>query len=718
MTSGSLDTPLRAIRLPGLTQPVVSKLERGLGVTTVRDLLETVPRRYLDLSANKPIGEISPGEEATVSGRIIRVSPRRIRGNRHMLTVQITDQTGTLEMVWWNQPFRERHFTVGSQVVAAGKIDRNRSGRLQITNPFVEALGSSGIHTGRIIPVHPATAGASSTLIRRLVHEALGLYGSQIDEVLPGSLLGDWPPRARAIREIHFPTDQASRAKARARLAFEELVVLSAGLAIRRQRMSQARGVALPGDPELMNSFFEGLGFELTSAQQRAISQINSDLEADRPMNRLLQGDVGAGKTVVALAAAVHAAASGHQTAIMAPTEVLAEQHHLSMRRMLEPIAGFGDASSGRLFGESYRIAVLTGSTPASERREILAGIATGEISILVGTHALIQEGVVFHRLGLAIVDEQHRFGVHQRVALRDKAGGAQPHALIMTATPIPRTLALTAYGDLEVSVLDELPPGREPVETLMVTTAEQRRQVAEDIRAEAAAGHQSFVVCPLVEGSESLEVKAAVSVHERLADEVFPDLRVGLMHGKLKPAEKDQVMKAMRSGELDVLVATTVVEVGVDCPSATIMVIEDADRFGLSQLHQLRGRVGRAGLPSRCYLTTEVDLEDDDREPTRRRLEAMCKTTDGFELAELDLELRGTGQLFGKEEDGAPAQTGRGDLIFTNLLRDQALLAKAREAAFELVARDPDLSEPEHRALKAELHRRFADRLDWLFAS
>lgn len=719
VASGSLDQPLASTRLPGLTTPVAAKLEKGLGVATVRDLLETVPRRYLDLSSNRPIGETTPGAEVTISGRVIRVASRRIRGNRHMLTVTLTDQTGTVELVWWNQPFRERQFKVGGQVIAAGKIDRNRAGKLQIVNPFVESLGSQGVHTGRIIPVHPATAGVSSTLIRRLVHEALSRYAGGIEEILPPSLLDDKPPRERALREMHFPTDEGSRARARARLAFEELVVLSAGLAIRKRHLTQAQGEALVCDDATIKGFLEGLGFEPTAAQRRAITEISKDLRGQRPMNRLLQGDVGAGKTVVALAAAVHAASSGHQAAIMAPTEVLAEQHLLSMRRMLEPIRGFASATD-RLFAESFRIASLTGSTPAADRREILAGVANGDISILVGTHALIQQGVEFHRLGLAIIDEQHRFGVHQRVALRDKAAGIQPHALVMTATPIPRTLALTAYGDLEVSILDELPPGRVPIETFTVTTASQRQQIAADIRAEAAAGHQAFVVCALVDESETLEAKAAISVYERLAREVFPDLRVGLMHGRLKPAEKDEVMRAMRAGQLDVLVATTVVEVGVDCPAATIMVIEDADRFGLSQLHQLRGRVGRAGLASRCYLTTDVDLSADDREVTARRLQAMCETTDGFALAELDLELRGTGQLFGSSDgaDGAPAQTGRGDLVFTNLLRDQSLLARARDAAFALVDADPDLDRPEHRALKAELHRRFADRLDWLFAS
>lgn len=720
---GKLDAPLTTVKLPGLTPAIAAKLEKGLGVVTLRDLLETVPRRYLDLSRQAPIKDLMPGVEATVTGTVLSVDGRRIRGNRHMLTVRISDRTGVIEMLWWNQPFRERQFTVGSDIVAAGKIDSNRN-RLQMVNPFVEALGTSGVHTGRIIPVHPATAGVTTTQIRRFVHEALERFSDYIDEPLPPALLKakSYPPRSMAVREIHFPTDEPTRQKARSRLAFEELFVLSSALALAKRRHAAALdAVPLEDGDEDVKAFIEAVPFELTGAQSRTIDIISQDLARSEPMNRLLQGDVGSGKTVVALAAAVRAAANGTQTAIMAPTEVLAEQHFRSMSAMLEPLQGFA-ASEGRLFAPTHRIELLTGSTGAAERRRILKDVLSGEVSILVGTHALIQEGVDFRRLALAIVDEQHRFGVHQRVALRDKANGHTPHALVMTATPIPRTLALTVYGDLEVSILDEMPPGRSPVTTRVVRSEAERDSAFQDIRDEVAAGRQAFVVCSLVEDSETLEAKAAEDEYARLAAEDLKGLRLGLMHGRLKSSEKDAVMQAMRRGDLDVLVATTVIEVGVDVPNATILMVEDADRFGLSQLHQLRGRVGRSSLRARCYLATSVDLEDPSREVTNKRLAAMVQTTDGFELAELDLELRGTGQLFGASptEDGAaaPLQTGRGDLIFAHLIRDQGLLVEARQEAFLLIDQDPTLSGHGLDPLKAELHRRFADRVDWLFAS
>lgn len=720
---GKLDSPLLQAGLPGLTAPVAGKLAKGLGVSTIRDLLETVPRRYLDLSKRISIREAHPGIETTIAGKVLAINGRRIRGNRHMLTVRIGDGTGTLEMLWWNQPFRERQFRIGQQVVAAGKIESNR-GRSQLVNPFVENLGTEGVHTGRIIPVHPATAGVSATQIRRYVHDALERFRTDVDEPLPPELLRrkGYPPRAVALQELHFPTDEPTRQKARARLAYEELFVLSVALALAKQRhASSLEAVPLPeGDPEVAD-FLASLPFPPTDAQRRCIDEITRDLAGSEPMNRLLQGDVGSGKTLVALAAAVKAAANGSQVAIMAPTEVLAEQHARSMRAMLEPLQD-SRAVEGRLFGDAYSLELLTGSTPAAERRRILGDVASGQVSILVGTHALIQEGVEFARLGFAVIDEQHRFGVHQRVALRNKASGKTPHALVMTATPIPRTLALTVYGDLEVSIIDEMPPGRSPVTTSIVATTKDRRAAMDHIRSEVEAGRQAFVVCSLVEDSESLEVKAAEEEFHRLANEELKDLRLGLLHGRIKGPQKDQTMEAMRRGELDVLVATTVVEVGVDVPNATVLLVEDADRFGLSQLHQLRGRVGRGKHAAACYLATDVDLSSPAREATAKRLAAMVETTDGFALAELDLELRGTGQLFGasptEDGSGAPVQTGRGDLVFTNLLRDQGLLQEAREEAFSLVEDDPGLQTPELAPLRAELHRRYADRVDWLFAS
>lgn len=725
--AGPLDHPLSGAGIAGLSASIATKLAKGLDVHTVRDLLEQIPRRYIDVSTTRPIGELKIGEDATTRGKVVKVDGRYVRSKRHLLVVTISDGTGYLDLIWWNQPFRVRAFVSGAQVVVAGRIERNR-GKPAITNPFVETLAAGGgVHVGRIIPVHPATQGVTTTQIRRYVHDALRRYGPSVTEPLPEEILGQHAlmERAAAIREMHFPTGAEERKRARRRLVFEELFVLSAGLALRKRRLAERSiGIAHTGGEELLERFIASLPFAPTGAQRRAIAEIREDLARTHPMNRLLQGEVGSGKTVVALASALGAHAGGSQTAFMAPTEVLAEQHYLTVRKLLEPLAAHAPVREGALFGEGFGVALLTGSVSGAERRRALEMAASGEAMILVGTHALIQEGVEFHRLGLAIIDEQHRFGVHQRVSLRAKgADGAQPDTLIMTATPIPRTLALTLYGDLDVSTLDEMPPGRTPVQTKVVRDEAGRDAVYQHIRDEVSSGRQGFILCPLVEDSASLEAKAAESEYERMRLEVFPDLRVGLIHGRMKSAAKEQVMAAMRAGEIDVLVATTVIEVGVDIPNASVMVIEDADRFGLSQLHQLRGRIGRGRHGASCYLFTTIDPDSDvARAEAMARLRAMERTADGFELAELDLEIRGSGQLFGRgsvdESKGAPLQAGRGDLRFANLTRDQQILLEARAAAFALVEADPSLESPGDRALFDEVRRRFADRLDWLFAS
>jgi ATP-dependent DNA helicase RecG len=729
---GPLDVPVTDARITGLTASVARRLSEGLGVVSIRDLLETVPRRYIDLSRSKSIGDLKIGEDATVTATIAKVDARPLRAKRHLLVVTVSDGTGYLSLVWWNQPFRARALTVGRPVAVAGTIEKNR-GRIQITNPFIETLGSAGegVHTGRIIPVHPATQGVSPNQIRRFVHVALDRYGEHVSEPLPPAVVREHNlmERAAAIRELHFPSSERARRAARHRLVFEELFVLSTGLAMRKRRLrEQANGIAHEPGTHLLDRFLSSLPFTPTGAQGRAIAEIGSDLRSPHAMNRLLQGEVGSGKTVVAVATALMAAAGGWQTAFMAPTEVLAEQHLLTVRGLLEPLAELAPPTEGQLFGAGFQVVLLTGSVTGKERARALAMAASGEAGLLIGTHALIQEGVEFDRLGVAIVDEQHRFGVHQRVLLRGKGDQAQPDVLIMTATPIPRTLALTLYGDLDVSTLDEMPPGRTPVRTSVAGTQAAREAAYADIAAEVAAGRQAFIVCPLVESSASLEAKAARSEFERIRSEVFPDLRVALIHGRLRPAEKEQVMSAMRAGEIDVLVATTVIEVGIDVANATIMVIEDADRFGLSQLHQLRGRIGRGAHEGRCYLFTTVDPDDAARADAVRRLRAMESSSDGFHLAEVDLEIRGAGHLFGRGavEDGSgrahagsgPAQAGRGDLQFANLTRDVDALIVARREAFTLVDADPSLSVLEHTPLFDEVRRRFADRLDWLFAS
>jgi ATP-dependent DNA helicase RecG len=724
----SLDLSLARAGITGLQPAAAAKLAKK-GVATVRDLLEYVPRTHHDLSQKKAIRDVKIGEHATILGTIKRVDGRYLRGRKHMLSVKVGDGTGFVEIVYWNQPFRAKNLVEGTTVAVAGRFER-RAGKLQVSgNPFVEVLhgdDDAGVHTGRIIPVHPATEGVSTVMIRRAVHSALKKYGDLIEDPLPADLVAELklPPRAKALSELHFPASLAGVRSAGRRLAFEELFVLQTGLAAQKRRIErETRGLAHDRGDELVERFLTSLPFSPTGAQRRSIEEIASDMALTRPMHRLLQGEVGSGKTVVAVAAALKAAGSGSQTAFMAPTEVLAEQHFLTVRKLLEPLADVAPGDPGRLFGEGFGVELLTSAVTGKARERALAEAASGRATLLVGTHALIQEGVAFNRLGLAIVDEQHRFGVHQRVALKAKgAEEGEPDVLIMTATPIPRTLAMTLYGDLDVSLLDEMPPGRTPVSTHVI--GPDRRDEAYDvIRSEVTAGRQAFIVCPLVSESEALEVKAATTEHERISADVFPDLRVGLIHGRMRPAEKDAVMSSMRAGEIDILVATTVIEVGVDIPNATVMLIEDADRFGLSQLHQLRGRIGRSVHKATCLLLTSLDLvEPDQRQTARERLSAMESSTDGFELAEKDLIIRGEGQVFGRgavgEDGNAPAQAGQSDLRFSSpLVKWVDALARARKEAFKLVDADPHLAREEHATLRAEVIRRFGDRLDWLRA-
>jgi ATP-dependent DNA helicase RecG len=722
-----LDQPLPRAGIPGLQPASAAKLAKK-GVRTVRDLLEYVPRTYLDLSKTKDIRDLKIGEQATVMGTVKKVDGRYLRGRKHMLTVKVGDGSGFVEVVFWNQPFRAKAYVEGTTVAVAGRFEK-RGGKLQAAGqPIVEVMrGESGVHTGRIIPVHPATEGVSPTMIRRAVHSALQRYGGDVEDPLPPDLVRRMklPPRAKALQEMHFPTERDSYRVAKRRLAFEELFVLQAGLAAQKTRIErETRGMVHDAGKDLVQRFLSSLPFTATSAQRRAIGEIAEDMALARPMHRLLQGEVGSGKTVVAVAAALVAAGSGSQTAFMAPTEVLAEQHFGTVRKLLEPLSDAAPTEPGRLFGEGFGVELLTSAVTGKARERALEEAASGRATLLVGTHALIQEGVSFQRLGLAIVDEQHRFGVHQRIALKAKGvEDAEPDVLIMTATPIPRTLAMTLYGDLDVSVLDEMPPGRRPIETRIIGPGE-RAPAYELIRDEVRAGRQAFVVCPLVADSEALEVKAATTEYERVSAEVLPDLRVALIHGRMRPAEKEAVMTAMRAGEIDVLVATTVIEVGVDIPNATVMLIEDADRFGLSQLHQLRGRIGRSRHAATCLLLTSLDEGDpDQRLLARERLAAMASTTDGFLLAEKDLEIRGEGQVFGRgavgaENGGAPAQAGQSDLRFSSpLVRYVETLAEARRLAFDLVGADPHLRKPEHAELRREVRRRFGDRLDWLFA-
>jgi ATP-dependent DNA helicase RecG len=687
--------------------------ESRFGIRSVQELLLHYPRRHLDFSETKAISEAGVGDEVTIIGEVKRVQAPPPSRRRAPVRVAVYDGTSYLWLVFFNQPWRAKQLRTGTLIAAKGKISLFKKDR-QMNAPLVDVIKEAE-EAVKIIPVYPATADIHTAWLRRVIKAALEEY-SPLADPLPEDIQARQKlvGRTEAMSRYHFPQEMSQKAVARRRLVFDELFTLQVGLAYRKRRVERdAIGIAHKASGALAHQCVEGLAFELTGAQRRVIKEIEEDMAQGHPMHRLLQGEVGSGKTVVALYAALLAVEGGHQAAIMAPTEVLAQQHYLTVTGLLG-LTNEGPADSKAkgqlgLFG-GPEVVLLTGSVPAARRRQALAKIAGGSAGIVIGTHALIQEGVEFASLGLAVVDEQHRFGVRQRMILREKSeGGAAPDVLIMTATPIPRTLALTLYGDLDVSVVDELPKGRRPVTTRVVEEP-QRDEAYDLVRSEVAAGRQAYVITPLVDESDKVQVASAEAEAARLQTEVFPDLRVGMMHGRLRPAEKESVMSRFRAGEIDILISTTVVEVGVDVPNATVMLIEDADRFGLSQLHQLRGRIGRGEHASTCLLFTTISAGDEERKLARLRLEAVEATNDGFDLANKDLELRGTGTILGER------QAGFSDLRLAHLLRDMDLLTAARSEAFGIVEKDPELSS--YPAIRQEMEGRFADRLDWLLYS
>lgn len=689
---------------------------REAGVGSVADFLLHVPRRYIDRSRVESLVDTPIGSEVTVIGEVKSVSTRRPRRKLAITEAVVSDGTGRLKAVWFNQPFRERQLVVGSEVALSGKIESFR-GTLQMKSPDFDLVRSSteSLVTGRVVPVYPTIAGISSGHLRRAMHNALR-RSRPITDPLPDDLMRrlGLVDRDRAFADIHFPETPDAVIPARRRLVFDELFRLEVALALSKRKMiEQAVGIAHSPDGTLLEPFVEGLPFRLTGAQERVIGEVMRDLRSSHPMHRLLLGEVGSGKTVVAVAALLSGVEGGYQGAVMAPTEVLANQHYLSITDLLvrSDLAPPPD-DRPNLFtsdGAGVNVALLTSSSaevnfrPQTDREDVLELVARGDVDIVVGTHALIQEGVRFAALGIAVVDEQHRFGVHQRVRLKEKAESTDPDLLIMTATPIPRTLSMTLYGDLDVSMLDEMPPGRPEVRTTAVPPGDLA-EVYQKIAEEASVGHQTFVVCPLVEDSPKIEAASAVAEFERFST-LFPDLRVGLLHGQMKSAEKRQVMESLRSGDLDVLVATTVIEVGIDIPNSTVMVIEDADRFGLSQLHQLRGRLARHTGPNWCYLVADPTTDEG-----AARIEAMVRTDDGFELAEIDLAIRGQGTVFGAR------QSGLTDLRLSDILRDTEELIAARREAFSLVEDDPHLSE--HPDIRREVRALLGDAVEWLFRS
>ncbi len=681
-----LGTPVRFLKGIG---PKRAALFGKLGIETVGDLLYHVPHRYIDRSRTLPIRQVSAGDDVTVFGRVVAAGARRMRNYRKLVSCMVSDGSGMIEAVWFNRPDLAERFRAGQEIMLSGRVGSYRT--KQFVNPMFELLEEGGEFSGAnaIIPVYPLTEGLSMWTLRRAARAALDAYRGAVSETLPREILDHYryPGLAEALDETHFPQSVEAALRARARMVYEELFYLELVLALRHRHQAEAsKGARLNETTRLTGPFRQRLGFAFTRAQDRVLGEILNDMAGERCMNRLLQGDVGSGKTVVALYAMLVACENGAQAVMMAPTEILAVQHH----------AGW----AGTLAGIGVDARLLTGSTPKSERRGILEGLEAGTVPVVFGTHALIEQGVKFSRLGLVVVDEQHRFGVMQRAALLNK--GRNPDFLVMTATPIPRTLTLTVYGDLDVSVLDEKPPGRKPVVTRLVPEA-KREKVYGFIEERLAAGEQAFVVCPLIEESEKLDVASAVETHRRVEAE-FRRRRVGLVHGRMKADERRAVMARFRDRELDVLVATTVVEVGVDVPGASVMVVEHPERFGLAQLHQLRGRIGRGGSRAYCLLMVEGS-----EAALPERLRFFAAVSDGFALAEKDMELRGPGELLGTRQHGLP------DLRIADLVRDRDVIGEARRDAFRLVELDPDLAQPQNGTVKRVLRERYGGRAELL---
>jgi len=664
--SDVLATPLQFFK--GVGPRRAADLERA-GLHTIEDLLYRFPIRYEDRSRLQPIASLKPGQPASIIGRILSCGLRSTRRpGFKIFEAAVGDASGALRATWLNQPFLRDVFATGQHVVFYGMVEMRGHGGLQLTNPQYEILDDEDVqtvHTGRIVPVYEKTGTVTPKMQRRLVFDALQKLPAELPEHLPEEIRARlrMPTRYAALHATHFPPDDAPlealnrfATAAQQRLIFEEAFLFQMGVFARRHSAAAERKPKpIRVDDRIRESARAVLPFRLTGGQKQALKEIVDDLQRTHPMNRLLQGDVGAGKTIVALLAALVAMENGLQVAFMAPTEILAEQHFTNIARLLQ--------------ASRFRVALLTGSTSSAGRREALAEIESGAIHLVVGTHALVQGDVTFHQLGLVVIDEQHRFGVLQRATLRTK--GLHPDVLVMTATPIPRTLALTVYGDLDVSVIKELPAGRLPIKTTAKPES-RREEIYAFVRGEIDGGRQAYVIYPLVEESEKIDVKAATEMADTLSHDIFPQYRVGLLHGRMKGDGKDRVMRAFAAGEIQILVSTTVVEVGVDVANATVMIVEHAERFGLSQLHQLRGRVGRGAQQSYCFLLYQSPLSEEGRE----RLKAMTETTDGFIIAERDLHLRGPGDFFGTRQAGVPT------FRMVDLVRDRELLDIAHREA------------------------------------
>ncbi len=698
----------------------------SLGIESVQDLLQHYPRYHVDRTQLRTIRQLV---ENTVEGYDVQVhatvqkiarpfQARPKAGKRKPTTIinaKIGDETGTISVTWFNQDWVARALKPGTDAFFYGKLTKFR-GQPQMAAPRFEIVrsGAEPFNVGRIVPIYPASADVTSDQLRRLMWDALQ-KGEEVLDPLPQTIRRKLRLMSRheAIRRIHFPDSRDDVHAARRRLVFDELFTLQLGLVYRKRKLERTvRGIEhpVPQADSLPETFAAELPFELTPAQRRACDEVATDMARSYPMHRLVEGEVGSGKTVVAVYGCLIAIAGGRQAALMAPTEVLAEQHFLTVNELMD--RAFGSAEGRNLFAQTSKrpvVRLLTGSTPAAQREKILRDVAVGDVDLLVGTHALIEDTVEFANLGVAVVDEQHRFGVHQRKRLREKGVGGEPDILVMTATPIPRTLAVTIYGDLDVSILDELPRGRQPVSTTIAVGDEDRATAYELVRSEVRSGRQAFIVYALRDESDKVEIKSAKSEAARLAAEVFPDLDVGLVHGDMRSADKELAMSSFRDGKTQVLVATTVVEVGVDVPNATVMIIENAERFGLAQLHQLRGRIGRGTHSSHCVLVTDLDLSAPETAEANaliaERLRAIRNSRDGFSLALVDLRQRGEGQLFGARQSGMP------QLKMARVLDHQEVIKQARDLAVEMLDADPELKEFEHLPLEKEMRSRFPER-------
>ncbi len=713
-TNLTLDSDIRYLK--GIGEKRARAL-KDAGIEKLIDLLYYPPRRYIDRSTvvsvstlRKNWWELSSPEAVTFIGHVV---DRRILVSgtgREMLEVVIDDGTGKISCVWFNKiEYFKRQFEIGDLVAVFGKPVAFK-GRINLVHPefdFLTEADSANIHTGRIVPVYQSTSklkslGLNTLKLRELINDIITKYIDYVEETLPEKILSKYSlaPLKFALKAIHFPETQSDLSLALKRLKFEELFLLQLLLARKHYELKHFEsGISFTKIGDLVNMFSKILPFKLTEAQRRVIREIWHDMKSDKPMNRLLQGDVGSGKTIVALIAMLIAVDNGYQCAFMAPTEILAEQHYATFLNLLNSLP--------------VKVRLLIGSLKPKEKKEILSEIENGDAQIVIGTHTLIQEGVNFKKLGLVVIDEQHRFGVLQRATLIEK--GYNPDVLVMTATPIPRTLALTVYGDLDISIIDELPKGQRKVKTEILPDTE-REKVYEFIRAKVKEGHQAYIVYPLIEESEKLDLESAIKNYVYLKNEVFPEFKVGLIHGKMPGTERQEIMLSFKEGKIQILVATTVIEVGIDIPNATIMVIENAERFGLAQLHQLRGRIGRGEKQSYCFLIVKSSLlkKSEDRlfdyyeeSKAMERLKIIASTTDGFKIAEKDLELRGPGEFFGTR------QSGFIKFKFANIATDQKLLELARKEAFELIKEDPNLSKPEHSGLRKEFLKRYSESVN-----